>query len=181
MSEPVSGSNSEYANKHPLVRGFYYLEDGMIVAVLLGMIVLAVAEIAMRNFFDSSLLWVGPVLRNSVLWIALLGSMIACRKNEHIAIDIASHYVPKRFQNLLTALIALFTAFICCLMSYYGYLFVAEEKEFATMAFGSTPSWVFQLIIPVAFGVMGLRYLVMVVLALMGRLDVDEAEQEGEV
>ncbi len=50
-------------------------EDGLIVTVLLGMVLLAVAQIGLRNFGGVSLVWAEPLLRNAVLWIGLLGAM----------------------------------------------------------------------------------------------------------
>ncbi|MBK6758569.1 MAG: hypothetical protein IPG70_13625 [Moraxellaceae bacterium] len=53
------------------------LEDSILVALLLAMIVLAVTQIALRNGFDTGITWADALLRVMVLWIALLGAMVA--------------------------------------------------------------------------------------------------------
>src|SRR5699024_1211925 len=69
---------------------FHNVEDAMIVFVLLGMVALAVVQIVARNWLDSSFVWIDPLLQNAVLWIAMLGAMIASRNDEHIRIN-SSH------------------------------------------------------------------------------------------
>ena len=74
-----------------LARWLNYLEDGLIVLILFMMIGLAVYQIILRNLFSSSLVWVEPLLQNAVLWVGLLGAMIASRRDEHIRIDLINN------------------------------------------------------------------------------------------
>ena len=50
---------------HRLHRTLHQIEDGLIVAVLLFMVLLAVAQIGLRNFGGVSLVWAEPLLRNA--------------------------------------------------------------------------------------------------------------------
>ncbi|KGD65370.1 TRAP C4-dicarboxylate transporter [Alcanivorax nanhaiticus] len=152
-----------------LHRTLHRIEDGLIVAVLLFMILLAVAQIVLRNFFGTSLVWIEPLLQNAVLWIGLLGAMIASRKDEHIRIDVASTLLPEKYHPFLTTAVDLFTAFICVLVAWYSVGFVIEEYEYATPAFANVPSWLLQAIIPVGFSVMALRYVALFGLGLLGK------------
>lgn len=152
-----------------LHRTLHRIEDGLIVAVLLFMILLAVAQIVLRNFFGTSLVWIEPLLQNAVLWIGLLGAMIASRKDEHIRIDVASTLLPEKYHPFLTTAVDLFTAFICLLVAWYSVGFVIEEYEYASPAFGNVPSWILQAIIPVGFSVMALRYVALFALGLLGK------------
>ncbi len=152
-----------------LLRWLHRIEDGLIVAVLLFMILLAVAQIVLRNFFGTSLVWIEPLLQNAVLWIGLLGAMIASRKDEHIRIDVASTLLPEKYHPFLTIGVDLFTAFICGLVAWYSVGFVIEEYEYATPAFADVPSWLLQAIIPVGFTVMAVRYVLLFLMALAGK------------
>ncbi len=158
---------------HRLHRTLHQIEDGLIVAVLLFMVLLAVAQIVLRNFFGTSLVWIEPLLQNAVLWIGLLGAMIASRNDEHIRIDVASSLLPEKYHPFLTTFVDLFTAFICVLVAWYSVGFVIEEHEYATPAFAGAPawlqSWVLQSIIPLGFSVMAVRYVVLFVLGLLGK------------
>ncbi|MCK2169380.1 TRAP transporter small permease subunit, partial [Thalassospira xiamenensis] len=110
-----------------LLSWLHRLEDGLIVAILLGMVLLAVVQIGLRNMAGVSLIWVEPLLRNAVLWIGLLGAMIASRRDEHIRIDLLGQWLPKSFQPWITGTVDLFTAAICTLVAWYSIGFVIEE------------------------------------------------------
>lgn len=152
-----------------LIRWLHFLEDGLIVAVLLLMVGLAVAQIVLRNMFGMSLVWIEPFLQNGVLWIGLLGAMIASRRDEHIRIDIATHYLSARLQRWLAVVVDLFTCLICGLMAWHSAGYVASEVEFGAEAFLGLPSWVLQSIIPFGFGLIAGRYALLLLLDIAGR------------
>lgn len=152
-----------------LVRWFHYFEDGLIVAVLLFMVLMAVLQIVLRNFFGTSLVWIEPFLQNAVLWIGLLGAMIASRRDEHIRIDIASQFLPKKYHRWLAVLVDAFTVGICGLVAWHSVFFVYDEMQFGTAGFAEIPSWVLQVIIPVGFALIAGRYAVLLVLDLLDR------------
>lgn len=145
------------------------VEDGVIVTILLLMILLAVLQIILRNFFGMSLVWVEPTLQNAVLWIGLLGAMIASRRDEHIRIDIASRLITQGGQRWLAVCVDAFTAGICGLVAWHSIGFIREEMAYPSMAFASVPSWLLQMIIPVGFAVMALRYAGLTVLDVLDR------------
>jgi len=155
-----------------LIRWMHYFEDGLIVAVLLFMVLMAVLQIVLRNFFGTSLVWIEPFLQNAVLWIGLLGAMIASRRDEHIRIDIASHYLSPALQRWLSVLVDFFTAAICALVAWHSVKFVfGEGGEFyyGGAGFGSVPSWFLQSIIPVGFALIAGRYAILLVLDVLGK------------
>lgn len=152
-----------------LIRILHRVEDGLIVTVLLLMVLLAVAQIVLRNLAGTSLIWVEPFLQHGVLWIGLLGAMIASRKDEHIRIDIASHYFPRPVRRLLAILVDLFTCGICTLVAWHSAGYVREEMSFGTEGFLGLPSWILQLIIPIGFGVIALRYAILFVMDVRGQ------------
>ena len=55
------------------------VEDFVLALLLSAMILLASAQIFLRNLFDSSLSWGDPMLRILVLWVGLLGALAASR------------------------------------------------------------------------------------------------------
>lgn len=145
------------------------IEDGVIVTILLLMILLAVLQIVLRNFFGISFVWVEPTLQNAVLWIGLLGAMIASRRDEHIRIDIASRFLSPAAHRWLAVAVDVFTAGICGLVAWTSMGFLQEEIAYPTIAFAAVPSWLLQMIIPLGFAVMAVRYSVLTVLDLFGK------------
>lgn len=143
-----------------LWRGLHIVEDTALVSLLLVMILLAVAQIVLRNVADQSLVWADPFLRVAVLWIGMLGATIAARDNSHIAIDIATRYLPEPLARASAVILALFASAICAVVGWYAFIFVRDEYGYGTTAFGQVPAWLCEVIMPVAFGLIALRYLV---------------------
>lgn len=144
---------------HPALRWVWRLEDSLLVALLLGMIGLAVTQILLRNGFDSGINWADGAVRTLVLWVAMVGSMIAARRRQHIRIDALLRYLPERPARLVLRLTDLITASICLAMAWYGLQLVRLEYADGFTAFGDVPAWLTESIIPFAFSVLGLRYL----------------------
>ncbi len=135
------------------------IEDGLIVTILIVMIVLATAQIFLRNFFDAGLLWADPLLRVMVLWLALLGALAASRHNKHIAIDLFSRLLSTRQFLWMQVFTSGFTACVCALVAFYAVRFVMDEYRFGGTVFAGLPSWSAALIVPLAFGLIALRYM----------------------
>lgn len=137
------------------------IEDGILVALLALMIVLAAGQILLRNFFGAGIIWGDMLVRVLVLWIGLFGAMIATRQNAHISIDLVARYLPTRLDLPVKAGVQLFAAGVCALAAFYSFVFVQAEYYDGGMAFGQVPVWVCEAIMPLAFAVMSLRYLMM--------------------
>lgn len=144
-----------------LIRIINGVEDGLLVLMLTSMVLLAVAQIAWRNFFGAGIAWADPLLRILVLWVALSGAVIASRTDNHIRIDFFMRYFSKKYAATLQRLAFLFSAGVCALVGWHAARFVRMEYEFGTVAFADIPAWVTELIIPVGFSLMALRYLLL--------------------
>jgi len=134
-------------------------EDGLLVAALIAMLLMALVQILMRNLLDSGFLWAESFLRILVLWVAMLGAMVATRERNHIHIDILSRFLAPRMIVVLRFVSNLFASVICFISVYYTTEFILYEFEDGTIAFAAVPVWICQSIIPVGFGVMGVRFL----------------------
>ncbi len=143
-----------------LYSGLLKLETGLLLSLLLSLILISVAQIVLRNIFDSGLLWAESYVRISVLWIALLGAMIGSRKHEHLAIDIFIHKLSEKNRRHFTRITHFFSAIICFILSYHSSLFIKSEYENGEMAFAVIPNWSCEIIIPITFFVIAARYLI---------------------
>ena len=150
-------------NKSSLQRLLHYtnlFEDGLLVFLLASMIMIASVQILLRNGFDTGFAWGDPLLRIMVLWVGLLGAMIATRNNNHISIDILTRYLSERSKQVTGLISDSFTLCICMLLAYHGVRFVMQDSEAGVTAFYGLPVWWFEVIIPLGFTVMSLRYLI---------------------
>jgi TRAP-type C4-dicarboxylate transport system permease small subunit len=134
------------------------LEDGLLVILLAAMVVVAGAQIVLRNLFDSSLLWADPLLRVAVLWVGMIGAMVATRSDKQISIDAVSRFLPGRWKTRVRVLTDLFTAAVAAVVAWNGYRLVIDDRAAGGVAISSVPVWVCEAVLPVAFGVIALRY-----------------------
>lgn len=137
------------------------LEDGILIGLLLLMIFIAVLQIFLRNLFDSGILWGDPLVRTLVLWIGLIGAMVASRDNHHIRIDLISRYLPGPVKKLAARMISIFTTLVCAMMAYYSLVFVVMEKNTGEPAFAMIPAWLCESILPISFAIISFRYLLL--------------------
>lgn len=138
--------------------GWAHVERWLLVLVLTLMILLAVLQIVLRNVFDTSLFWIDPFNRILVLWLAMLGSMVATREGEHIAIDAIKLYLPESVKVLVVRAMMFFAALVTGLMAYHSARFVYDEFAYGSTTFSNLPIWPFQFIMPFGFAVMALRF-----------------------
>jgi len=134
------------------------LEDAVLVGLLLLMIGMSVTQIFLRNLFEAGIVWSDVMVRILVLWVGLIGAMVASRQDNHITIDILDRYLPERGKVYANFVVKLFTALICTIAAYYSLLFVQMEFADGGMAFAQVPTWLCEAIIPFAFTVIALRY-----------------------
>jgi len=143
-----------------MLKLIHRFEDFALIGALVTMLAIALMQIVLRNFFDAGILWAETFARVLVLWLAMLGAMVATREQNHINIDVLSRYLPEIPLQIIRVLTALAAAVICGLAAYHCYEFVLFEYEDETIAFAQVPNWLCQSIIPIGFGVMSLRFIV---------------------
>ena len=144
----------------------YRVEDSILVGLLLLMITLAVLQIFLRNLFDTGIVWSDVLVRILVLWVGLLGAMVASRQGNHINIDILDRFLPERAKVVVSFVVEVFTAFICAIVTYYSLQFVQMEFVDGGMAFAKVPVWLCEAIIPFAFLVIAIRYVLLSIINL---------------
>ncbi|MGV0035134.1 MAG: TRAP transporter small permease [Candidatus Azotimanducaceae bacterium WSBS_2022_MAG_OTU7] len=139
--------------------GFHRLEDGALVLALVGMLVMALTQILLRNLFDSGFLWAESFLRILVLWVAILGAMVATRARNHISIDLLSRLLPVGYFVPLQIIFLLLPPFFVRLPHTTRSMFISYEYQDGTIAFAEVPVWLCQSkVMPIGFGVMALRF-----------------------
>jgi TRAP-type C4-dicarboxylate transport system permease small subunit len=142
-----------------LASGWLRLEEILLVSLLLLMVLLGFLQIFFRNVISVGLIWIDPLQRHMVLWVALLGASVATRENRHITIDLLQGRLGGKSLARIRAAIHFFSAFICFLLIHPALKFVQEEYQVGkTLALG-IPIWVSQSILPVMLTVIGLRFL----------------------
>lgn len=141
-----------------LIKAVNRVEDWLLISMLAAMVILAVTQIAYRNFSGGGVAWIDPLLRMLVLWVALSGAVIASRTDNHIRIDFFAKYISGKYYIYIKRVVHAYCVLICAVIAWYSISFVQMDYEYETVAFAGIPAWITELIIPVAFGLMAFRY-----------------------
>jgi len=146
-----------------LDRAGSFLETAALVTLLSSMILLAVGQIVLREIFDTGFVWADELVKLMVLWLAMVGSIAACRENRHIRIDALSHVLPKLAVKISRILVDLFAALICGVIAWQSWLYLQVEIEYEDTVLVNIPAWIAHSIMPAAFLLISFRFLVLVV------------------
>lgn len=149
----------EDVDRTPLGQAIQHLESGVLTALFLALVVLGLAQIGMRNIADMALPWADGAMRAMVLWLAMVGGMVASGRLRHIRIDLVERWLPPKPLAVLRRLVFVLTALVCLALTWTSLQIVALEYEFQATAFLGLPNWVVQSIVPIGFGIMAARFL----------------------
>ena len=148
------------------------LETALVCVLLLSMVGVAALRIVVRvGRLKLDIMWSDAYLKHSVLWITVLGAALATRDRNHVNIDVVGRLLKGRWRAGCQALTDLFAAVVCGVVAWACYVFVLSQqqafaaKSFSTAGtiFGSVPAWYAQAVMPVAFALMTVRFLVQTV------------------
>ena len=138
------------------------VENVLLVTLLGGMMLVAVGQVIAREIFETGFFWAGELVRLMVLWLAMIGSIAACRENRHIRIDAISHLLSDRAVGIVRMLVDTFAAIVCGVIAWNAWRYLQLEIEFEDTVLIDTPAWVAHLVVPVAFALLSYRFLVLV-------------------
>ena len=135
-------------------------EEWLLVVIVLFMVTLAFLQVILRNIFAENLMWGDPLLRHLVLWVGFIGASLATKENKHINIDAMSRFLKGRIKTAVQALISLIAMSASLILCSAAWDFIMMEREYGGPVFGNVPAWYFQIIIPIGFGLMSLRFFI---------------------
>lgn len=145
-----------------LDKAFVVLERWLVVLFLSLIIVLAFLQILLRNIFSYGVVWLDPLIRQMVVWAGFLGACLATHQNKHITIDLLSRFLPAPWRKAMGRAIAAFVATISGFLAKASWTLLGAEKESGSVLLAHIPSWIFLIILPVAFGLICFHSLVLI-------------------
>lgn len=141
------------------IRLYDLLEKWTIVLLMAALVLFALYQIVLRNFFSTGIVWGDIFLRHVVLWIGFLGACRATAEDKHIHIDLSALISTRWLRSLLGLLRVVFLSAVCTVLFYASWIFLGDEKSSGYFAFLDIPYWWLQTIFPLSFMVMTLRSL----------------------
>ena len=139
------------------------VELGTALLAFAAMLVLSVADIVGRNLFNATLPGGDVMLRQLVLWVAMPGAALAVAAQRHLHLDPANLATRPRWQKLTAIPFNLAAALVCALLTHAAWAYWQDAWQYQSADAGWL-AWM-GLILPVAFGLLALHFLLRAVLA----------------
>jgi tripartite ATP-independent transporter DctM subunit len=133
-------------------------ENGLAVAAFLGMGLLPVLELGLRAAFDVGVPGSFGYVQHLTLWVAFLGAMIASREQRHIMLFHGLSILPEGFRRPSRAVVAGISGAVAMGLCWAAIQFVISETESNSILGGWLPVWIAELVLPLAFGTIALRF-----------------------
>ena len=135
------------------LRGF---EDLLATLALTGIMLLPLAEIAMRQLLGRGIPGAGPFALSLTLWVGLLGAAIGAREGKLLTLA-TGEFLPKSTITIAHIVAGFAGAAIAMLFAVGGLALVQSEKQAGTIVAVDVPVWVSTLAFPIAFTLIALR------------------------
>lgn len=99
-----------------ILDGAAVLAGSMLMFAMLSM----VAEVIMRYYFHSPLVWVVEVSESILLFVAFLGAAWLLRGEGHVRVDLVLNFLPPKTRTMLDIFTSILAAFCCAVVVWYG-------------------------------------------------------------
>ena len=139
------------------------IELGAALLAYVAILLLSVADIVGRNLFNATLPGGDLALRQLVLWVALPGAALAVAAQRHLRLDPANLAARPRWKKLTTIPFSLAAAVVCALLTQAAWAYWQDEMLYQPVE-TVWLAWL-GLILPVAFGLLVLHFLLRAALA----------------
>ena len=108
--------------------------DGVSVLCMVLILLLVIAQVAMRYIFNSPLTWSEELAVFVLIWLTFIGSLICMRDKEHIEVTILVDHLPRTLQRIVVAFSRLASVFFLLVVAYYGSDLVMENMTVTSPA-----------------------------------------------
>jgi tripartite ATP-independent transporter DctM subunit len=95
--------------------------------LLLGLVLLLLGGVISRYIFSLPVVWIDEAASICFLWLAMLGSVIALDRNEHLRLTLFLHMLPERLQRFLDAFAPLIVAAFLLALIVPAFEYASEE------------------------------------------------------
>ena len=137
--------------------GIYHaLEELGSTVALAAMVLLPLAEIAVRPLIAGGIPGSIPFVQHLTLWVAFLGAGLAAKEDKLVALATGT-FMRGRLRRVAAAFSAAFGASVCAILAWASVEVVTVERDLGSEIALGVPTWVTQLVLPLSFGVIALR------------------------
>jgi TRAP-type C4-dicarboxylate transport system permease small subunit len=136
------------------------IEGALFTVLIAAMLLLSGLQVVLRNFFHGGLIWIDPVVRSLVLWVAFIGAMTATSQARHLHIDVLPRVLPPGLSRFVGRVLSVVSAVCCALLANGAFVYLRDEYAYGVSPFLGVPSWVVQSVLLWGFALLMYRFLV---------------------
>jgi tripartite ATP-independent transporter DctM subunit len=134
------------------------LEQGLVIGALLAAAFLPLSDMVGRALGGHYVPGGADWLQQVVLWLAFLGGLLATREQKHLTLSTADLFGEGRVRRFGRVLAAAMSAAAVSVLAYAAVGLVAANREEGKVLTGGLPVWVSECVMPLALGLMALRF-----------------------
>ena len=134
-----------------------WAENGFATLVAVCLMTLPLANMVATRFYGTGITGAGLFAQNLTLWLGMLGAAIAARDGKLLALATASFLPEARVRRSAGIVAAAVGAAIATIFAVGGFLLTQFDREFESEIVAGVPTWIADLVLPVAFGLIALR------------------------
>lgn len=143
-----------------LDRGIAHVERAALAVGVLGMTLVSIANVVMRNVFDSSLAFADEVNQALIIVVTFLGIGFAARLGRHIRMTAIYDQLGRGGRKLLMTLKSAITAGLLFALAWYATRYVIHAQQInAVTAALQIPLYLIYSVVPVGLALGGVQYL----------------------
>jgi C4-dicarboxylate transporter DctM subunit len=154
---PLAGTVSAPARGRGVSAAIARVEDSFASFALAAMVVLPLSEIVARRAFGRGIPGSGPIVQHLTLWVGFLGAAIAAREGKLLALATGTFIPSGPARRAAEMLAAVFGACAAAVLGWGGAQMVMIERAAGTTIGADIPTWLAQLVLPVAFALIAGR------------------------
>jgi C4-dicarboxylate transporter DctM subunit len=134
------------------------VESWILLVILAGMTLLPTIESVARRLFDSDI--PGSILytQHLTLWVGFLGALMATGRGNHLSLATRELIPAGRLRGLADTYVALLSTTVCVVLAWASAMMVQADAGMPSSLPGGVPEWLSELVMPVALGLMALRF-----------------------
>lgn len=142
-----------------LERAFVWLNQGLVMLMMMAMAALVFTNVVTRYLFGFSLNWAEETSRYLMIWVAYLGAGLAMREGRHVAIEYLQGLLPPRLAPYARGVVALLILAFMVTLAVLGVQIAQFAWRQRTPVLG-LPQGAVYLAIPIGAGLFVLHFLI---------------------
>lgn len=135
----------------PFLRRLFRAEDVLLMLVLVGMVLLPVAEIILRTGFHTGISNTGAIVQHLTLVVGMLGAAIAAREGKLLALAPVQALLKGTARDYSLIFSSAFSATVSFFLVVASWNYVAAVKPLGKVLAYGIPVWVIQIVLPAGF------------------------------